>query len=159
MATQNNEFTKYEKLKAGHAIALGIEDLDNMTEEQEHALANRLEANGIVKPQSAPALPGTAINPSAGSEIAPTTKGRAKRTSKNAVAADNVSPAAYDGDVMRILEHYAREGDAVGALASQIYRGAIGRRIQSEMATLTIDSTVSSGITGSADSFLDGWGL
>lgn len=158
MATQNNEFTKYEKLKAGHAIALGIEDLENMTEEQEHALTNRLEANGIFKPQSAPALPGTAINPSAGSEIAATTKGRAKRTSKSATAAQKVSPAAYDGDVMRVLEHFAKEGDGVAALGMEIYRGAMGRRVQAEMASLVIDATVSSAHTGSADSFLDSFG-
>lgn len=160
MATQNNEFTKYDKLRAGHAIALGIEDLDNMTEEQDHALANRLETNGIFKPQSAAALPGTAgINPSAGNEITPAPKGRAKRTSKNApTAAQSVAPAAYDGDVMRVLEHFAGEGDALAGLGMQVYRGAMSRRVKAEMTQLIVDATTASGITESADSFLDSFG-
>ena len=160
MATQNNESTKYDKLVAGHAAALGITDINNMTEEQDHELTKRLEDFGVVKPQSVAALPGTAgINPSAGSEITQTTKGKAsKRTGKAATAAQKVSPAAYDGDVMRVLEHFAKEGDGVAALGMEIYRGAMGRRVQTEMAALVIDATVSSAHTGSADSFLDNFG-
>lgn len=157
MAT--NESVKFDKLKAGHAIALGIEDTSNMTEEQEHALAERLEAYGVTKPQTMalPAAPG--INPSAGSKIAEAPKGRVKRGAKNApTIAQSVAPAAYDGDVMRVLEHFAGEGDSVGALGMQVYRGAMSRRVQADMTQLIIDATAASGITGSADSFLDRFG-
>lgn len=158
MAT--NESVKFDKLKAGHAIALGIEDIAHMTEEQAHALAERLETYGVTKPEaSRMALPGTGINPSAGSEIAEAPKGRVKRGAKNApTIAQSVAPAAYDGDVMRVLEHFAGEGDSVGALGMQVYRGAMSRRVQAEMTQLVIDATASSGITGSADSFLDRFG-
>lgn len=158
MAT--NESVKFEKLKAGHAAAIGIEDINNMTEEQEHALAERLEAFGVVKHQAIALRAAAEINPtpSAGSEIAEAPKGRAKRAKNTPTVAQSVAPAAYDNGVMKVLEHFASEGDSVGALGMQIYRGAMSRRVQTEMTQLILDATAGSTLSGSADSFLDRFG-
>lgn len=164
MATLNTEIAKYNKLREGHAKALNF-DIDNMTEEQEHELAHRLETYGVVKPQSAPALPGTSeMNPSAGigGEIAAAPKGRAKRSSKNTQppASQPISPANFSPEIVQVFEAMAQQGDAVGAFGMQVFRGAMSRQIKNGMVNLVLDGTQGLEVVeGSPDAFLDGLGF
>jgi hypothetical protein len=149
MAFDKKALEVYDTLVAGHAKAIGIIDLENMTVEQRNQLEHRLTEHGVVKPEGAPLLPGSAAIPSAGNSegaIAQTTKGRAKRTPKNQgsqTVEPPVSPADFDPEIVRVFRHMADQGDQVGELAMDIFEGAASRRVQNRMVGFTLRSTKS----------------
>jgi hypothetical protein len=156
----NNAQKTYDTLVAGHAKAIGITDLENMTAEQKNQLEHRLIEHGVVKPDSAPALLGSVDIPSAGNEegaIAPTTKGKAKRTRNQqpAVAAP-VSPGDFNPEIMRVFQDMALQGDQVGVLGMQIFTGAVSRRVKQGMVDFTLNATKPiDALERTAESFLD----
>lgn len=155
----NKTFDTYNTLVAGHAKAIGIADLGNMTDEQRNQLEHRLAEHGVVKPEGAPALPGSAVIPSAGNPegtIAATTKGKAKRSRNQPPAATPVSPGDFNPEVLRVFEHMAVQGDQVGELGMQIFKGAVSRRVRQGMLDFTLDATKPiDALERTADSFLD----
>jgi hypothetical protein len=161
MAT-NKALDTYNTLIIGHAKAIGITNLENMTDEEKNRLEHRLAEHGVVKPESAPALPGSADIPSAGNEevaaIAPTTKGRAKKV-KSQPPATTVSPADFNDDVLRVFQHMAQQGDRVGEVGMQIFEGAVSRRVQDGMLGFTLRATKPiEALAVSANDFLDSEG-
>lgn len=161
MASVNSEINKYNKLRAGHAQALGI-DLENMTEVQEHELANRLEIHGVIKPNSLTlnaASDNSGINPSVGNDLAEAPKGRASNQKDKNPIAPKVSPASFNPEIMQIFEHLASQGDRVGSMGMEIFRTAMSRQVQAGMTNLVLDATVGiKALEGDADSFLDAQG-
>jgi hypothetical protein len=157
----NKSFDTYNTLVAGHAKAIGITDIENMTAEQRNQLEHRLIEHGVVKPEGAPLLPGTAVS-SAGNErneqgtIAPTTKGRAKRTPKTVAVNQPLSPGDFNPEVLQVFQHMAQQGDKVGEMGLQIFAGAVSRRVREGMVDFTLQATKPiEALTGTAEDFLD----
>lgn len=162
MATNKSTDT-YNILVLGHAKAIGVTDLENMTAEQRNQLEHRLIEHGVVKPDGAPLLPGTAAVPSAGNEegaIAPTTKGRAKRVPKTPPANQPLSPGDFNPEVLQVFQHMAQQGDKVGEMGMQIFTGAVSRRLRDGMVDFTLQATkpIEALTAGSAQDFLDSEG-
>ena len=158
----NNAMKTYETLRAGHAKAIGIEDLNKMTDEQARQLEHRLAENGVVKPEGAPALPGSPeTNPSAvnsGEALAQTTKGKVKKV-KNPAPGTTVSPGDFNPDILRGFQSMAQQGDRVGELGMQIFEGAVSRRVEDGMVGFVDRATKPiAALSGTANDFLDSEG-
>jgi len=159
----NKPTDTYNILVLGHAKAIGITDLENMTPEQKNQLEHRLTEHGVVRPEGSPALPGTADIPSAGNEgsaIAPATKGRAKRTPKTPPVNQPLSPGDFNPEIVQVFQHMAQQGDKVGEMGMQIFAGAVSRRVRDGMVDFTLQATkpIEALTAGSAQDFLDSEG-